>query len=788
MLWRKMLRDLKENKGAYVASTIVIVIGLMVFTAFSMVLDNLKLSQQQFYNNQNFAKGFAQVAAIPAADLKRLEDVEGIETIQGRIVKDVRVLLPNREENIYLRLVSIDQMLTNPINGVLLSEGIPLSDDELQFWVDSNFFAANNLSLNDDLEIIASGRKQKLQLVGVGKSPEFIYALRTSAELYPSPETFGIAFISLNMMKHLFPQEQAFNDIVFTLKPGADFDEVKQRLEYQLQPYGLKSLFSRDDHISHMMLTEELKGLESMAIAFPTIFLSIAAMILYIMLKRMIEQQRGQIGTLKALGYTHQEIILHYLSYAVAIAFFGAIVGSLLGILISYPFTEFYQLFFNMPDLTGNLSLNYFIISIFLSLGFGLIAGYQGCKKTLTLEPAEAMRPPAPIIGGTVLLEKITFFWHMLTVQGMMAIRNLSRNKGRSAFIFVGIMFCFAISAFTWSMNDLVQKLLFDQFEKVEVYDVKVALASPHNEKSVTRELEAFPGVNQVEGLAEIPVTLKNKWYKKDVLLLGVPDNSSLYNIIDKEYRKVAPSQHGLLLSERLAALLDVEIGSSVTVEILLPSSSSQDKELIVVGTIPQYLGINAYMELAGLQSFLQQEYLVTSLMLNMEEESIPLLQEKYLLSSSIASIDSKGEQLAMLQEMMATYGSMIYIYSVIGLIIGFAIIYTTTIITLSERSRELASMMVLGMTPREVLSVITFEQWFIGMLGMIAGIPLSKVFITALSSAISNDLFTIPTNITSSAFMQAIIVTALSIWIAQQAGARKIKELSLVEVLKASE
>jgi len=788
MLWKKMFRDLKENRGANVACIVVILIGLMVFTAFSMVLDNLKISHQQFYENQHFAEGFVQVVSLPPTELKRLEGLEGIAAIQGRMVKDVRVLFPDSNENVYLRLVFLDTNIENPINGVLLSQGIPLNNRETQVWIDNKFFEANKLNLNDELEVIADGRKRTLQIVGVGKSPEFIYALRTAADIYPSPETFGIAFISQDVIKSLFPQENAFNELIFTLKPGVDFAEVKKALEYQLQPYGLKSIIPRADQISHLMLTQELAGLESMSKAFPIIFLSIAAMILYIVLKRMVEQQRGQIGILKAMGYTRREIMLHYLSYAVIIGLLGGIAGGLLGIALSYPFTSFYQLFFNMPNLYGSFSVKYLTFSILLVLIFSLFAGYQGCKRILTLEPAEAMRPPAPVMGGKVLLEKVSFFWNMLTVQGMMAVRNMSRNKGRTAFIFMGIMFCFAISSFTWSMNDLVQKMLFDQYEKVEVYDVKITLARPQSQTIVSRELQGFAGVKEVEALAEIPVTLKQNWHKKDVLLLGIPADSRLYHILDKNDLKINPPENGLLLSERLAQLLHADIGTILRVEPLMFNGSGQDQELEVVGIIPQYLGMSAYMELTALQNFLRQEGLVTSFMLNVEAESIPLLQEKYLLSNAISSIDEQAQRLGKLEEMMASYGSMIYFYALIGVIIGFAIIYTSTIITVSERSRELASMMVLGMTPAEVLSVVTFEQWLISILAMASGIPLSKLMMTGLSQAISNDMFTMPTTLTFSSFLLAFLITGLSIWIAQQFAARKIRQLSLVEVLKASE
>ncbi|MDK2985485.1 MAG: putative transport system permease protein [Clostridia bacterium] len=229
MLWKKMIRDLKENKGAYLATIIIIVIGLMVFTSFSMVMDNLRLSQQSFYKNQNFADGFIEVQAMPPSEIEKLQDIQGINDVQGRLVKDVKVLFPNRDENVYLRLVSVDPAKKNPINGVQLKQGIPLSNKEMNILIDNKFFEANNLKLNEEIEIIADGKKRALRIIGVGRSPEFIYALRTSSDLYPSPESFGIAYIPFEVMKTLFPERETMNNIVFTLRPGADYDNVKER-------------------------------------------------------------------------------------------------------------------------------------------------------------------------------------------------------------------------------------------------------------------------------------------------------------------------------------------------------------------------------------------------------------------------------------------------------------------------------------------------------------------------------------------------------------------------------
>ncbi len=788
MLRKKVIRDLKENKGAYIACITVIVLGLIIFTSFSMVIDNLHLAQTRFYNQQNFADGFAEIQAIPYSEMDHLKKLKGIDNLQGRLVKDVKLVLKDQDKNIYLRLISIDPTQENNINEMVLSQGIPLDRQEMNIWVDNKFFETHQLKLAQEIEIIASGKKKNLRIVGMGKSPEYIYALRTANDLFPTPETFGIAWMPLERMKTLLGTGETVNNIVFTLKPNTDYKDVEELLIPELKPYGLKNIFARKDQTSHLILTQEIQGLEAMARSVPLLFLAVAGMILYIMLKRMVQQQRGQIGILKAFGYTRREIRRHYLSYALIIGTIGGVIGGLLGIWLSFPFTTLYQIYFNMPGLNSQFSLKYFVMGILLSLVFAIFAGYQGCKKALTLQPAEAMRPPAPHRGKKIILEKVSFFWQMLTVQGKMAIRNMTRNPGRSLFILLGIAFTFSLLALPWSMKDLSQQIIFDQFEKIETYDVKVALSHPLPQKKVIWELNHFPGMKRVETRADIPVTLKHNWYKKDVVLIGLPQNSHLYNILDETGHKMAPPKNGILISGRLAKLLNMEVGHSITVESLMMKDPETTSKVTVVGIIPQYLGLNAYMEIEALNTLLGQKNITTSIMLRMNESDIPALQKAYNQSSAIDAIDHQASMLAQIKELMASTSATIYIMLLFGIITGFTVVYNSAIITLSERNRELASMMVMGMTPAEVLSVITFEQWFIGFFAMILGIPLTQLMLIGMAQSVSNDVYSMPTEMTAMSLLYAFLLTSGSIWLAQKIAAKKIKKLDLVEVLKSKE
>ena len=281
------------------------------------------------------------------------------------------------------------------------------------------------------------------------------------------------------------------------MSPGFEYDDVEKDIETALGKYGLESLISNEDQLSNMILTQELTQLEGTVQTLPILFLSISSVILYIMLKRLVEQQRTQIGTLKAFGYDKKDIMLHYLSYAWVIAVFGGVLGGVLGSALSAYMTEMYAVFFNFPELHNTFSIRYFMIGVLLSVIFSTIAGLQGTKSVLRLQPSEAMRPPAPPIGRTVIFEKAKIFWELLTTQGRMAVRNISRNKGRSFFRFVGVLFTFSIIATLWSFNDMVDLILMDEFTKVQTHDLKIKFDSPKPLEAVLGELGRRNGIKK---------------------------------------------------------------------------------------------------------------------------------------------------------------------------------------------------------------------------------------------------------------------------------------------------
>lgn len=786
MLWRKMIREIMENRMAFLACTVVIAIGLLFYASMSMSKDNLILAKDEFYRAFHFADGFAKVKAIPYSRAKSVEEIEGVGTVNGRLVKDVRVLVPDSHDNVYLRLVSWHESEPHGLNGVMLLKGSFPEKNRRQVLVADKFYEAHRLQPGKKIDVVIEGKKVELSVSGSGQSPEFVYAMKDAQSITPDPNVFEIAYVPYEDMEMLFNQKGLVNDIAFTLDPGVKFEDVEQKLKSALKKYELEGLYAGNDQVSNVMLTEELKQLEMMAGSLPLIFLGIAAIILYIMLKRMVEAQRGQIGTLKAFGFGRWEILSHYMSYGLVIGLAGGVLGGLLGTWLSMYLTKMYQMYYSLPNLEARFSGKYFMLGIMMSTLFSVAASFQGVKGVWKLKPAEAMRPVVPVFREKSWVENFSPFWNLFNVQGRMAIRNTLRNKGRTFFTFIGIVFTFSLMASFAAMGSMADIMIMDQFTKVQKQDVKLSFSKPLPLNETVRELQHAKGVHLVEPMLEVPVSLRFLNNQKDVVALGIRENSTLYHVFDQSGARLEVPRSGLMMSEQIAEKLHVRNGDVV----LLDSIWAKDEKIKVrvEQIVPQYLGANVYLNQDALLKLLKQGDMATSALLSMDLQYVDDLKDRYRTSKVVGNMEVRQEMIDKYQQLIGSSAYTLWVMAVMAVVTGFAIVYNSSIISLAERKRELASLRVMGMTPREVMEVISVEQWLIGAAGMMAGVPLAIAMNKAISKSMSSDLYTLPAITGPDALLQAFIGTVLAIWISQLGVARKVRQLDLVEVLKERE
>jgi putative ABC transport system permease protein len=785
MLYKKLLRDFWRHKGAYIASMALVFLGILIYNMLSLMHDSFDQSLDVYYRDYQVSDAVLKVKGMPKSDLDKLARITNIKGLEGRLEQRIRLSDESRE--VIFHFMSYEGDADHPINDIQLMAGrMPLATQN-EIIMGNNYFYAMSLELGDQVAIIVNGKKKELTIVGVGRSPEFIYAKKNDSELISNPKTFDLVFMPYDAMSELLGLPHQVNNVAMTLYDPGAFDQTKILVEEALEGYGITEFLALEDSISDVTTRQKLNGMGSMTTALPMMFLLISGVIIYIVLKRIIEQERVQIGVLKAFGISDQRILIHYITYALIVASVGGLAGTYLGIRSIPSLIQQLSLGFNMPFLTSGLFQKYLINSVILCLVFALTSGYMGARACLKLEPADAMRPPVGKESHSGIMDKFQVVLEEVNMKLRLALRNIFRNKGRSLFILFGIAITAALLVFPLSMNQMYSKMLFDQYEKVEVYDMKITFNTYMDRHTVERLVNNFPGISLVEPQVLIPVDLYNGWRKEESAIIGLPLEGQLYNLYDMDDQKIRLSSDGLTLSHWIAHQLRVEPGDTVIVKSPIFRGDRQ-VAVRVSQVVQQYVGTNAYMAIDATESLLEGQSWVSALHINGSPKALKALKNSLNDSKYIATFDYSEELAAVFREFMYQTTSIVYILALVGMGIGYSVIYVAMIISLSERNRELATMLVVGFTEGEVHQVLLIEQFLISIIGIVLGIPMGKAMLASFAETSSTEFLIMPSTIPTSALVFSVVTTIIAISIPQIIARRKIGKIVVTEALNARE
>ncbi|MCL2766456.1 MAG: ABC transporter permease, partial [Peptococcaceae bacterium] len=269
MLWRKMLRDLWEQKGTFLSLCAIISLGISVYISMYMTLNSLNQSIESYYQDCHFGDVFAQVVSMPESQAVRLEELSGISQVTSRLIREVRVLFPDTKENVFIRLISFEVSDRDALNLPYVFSGAELGQADSGIYLNPDFANANNLAAGDSLPVLIEGRRQELPVVGVAQSPEYVYAVSEKSDIFPNPARFGVAMIPREQMNQLFSAAGEVNSLSFRLAAGVTYEEIEVVLKRDLDKYGLTELVSRKDQVSYFMLDAEVTQLNNMGSSIP---------------------------------------------------------------------------------------------------------------------------------------------------------------------------------------------------------------------------------------------------------------------------------------------------------------------------------------------------------------------------------------------------------------------------------------------------------------------------------------------------------------------------------------
>lgn len=781
-LFVKALRDMRRHIGAYLACALVMAIGVVFYSSMTQVITHLPDAQQEFYTDYRFADAFAKVSRMPSERIKRLASIPGVTAVSGRLTAKVR--LSDEGSNTDILLISYDPQETNRLNDILITEGDAPQTRSFSVALSEGFYRANGLTQGDTLQLAVRGNRVDFTVAGSFLSPEYVYIV-PEGSIFPDDQHFGIAYAPLETLSTLLDMNGVFNDVSFLLDDGVTFTDVKPSLQDALSSSGLIQLVERKDQMSHNMLETEISQMRNMVGVIPFLFLAVGAMIMSVVIKRIVEQQHTEIGIMKAFGYTTLEVLAHFALYGVAIGLAASLIGGVLGALVASYIADLYQTYFAMPGISGAFSLSNALLLTMPSLIFGIGASLYGARNVLRLKAAEAMRPPSPPSGKPILLERMTRLWRRMRSTSQMALRNLFRSRSRSLMTLLGLVICYALIASVFAFEPIITYMMTDNYYAVQKFDLKITLNEFTDARALEKTLRGMQAVRSAEAVAEIPVTLRAKDRSKDVTLMLLSPGASLYRLYDKDDRPLPVPAQGVALTYRMAEAMGVAAGDEIMLDIPMPERKVPVK---VAMLCEQYISNTVIADSAYLSGLLHMKPFANGAMLSVNQQGSARLKEQLDDARSVNSVMDVAQLQKKMAELIETSMSTMNVMAVMAIFAGFAIVYNAGVVILSERTRELASMRILGFSLWETIRVVSLEQWLLCAAGVLFGIPLSGMTMQALVQSVSADAFTMPSWISFSSHVAAVCCI-MGAWLAAMAiTARKLRRLPLVDVLKERE
>ena len=783
---RKLLRDLWHVKGQAIAISLVIAVGVVMLVMYSSAFDSLRLTQTGYYERQRFADVFVTLKRAPLRLRERIADIAGVTQVETRVVVDVTLDVEGLREPATGRLISIPAQRRSMLNDIVIQRGRYIDGtrpDEV--IVNEAFALAHDLTPGDTVSAIINGRRRDLEVVGFGLSPEFIYTIRPG-ELIPDDTRFGVFWMERRALAAAFDMEGGFNDVTLSLMPGAREEEVIQQLDTLIESYGGFGAIPRDLQLSHWSLTQELNGLQGVGKVVPLIFLSIAAFLLNVVLTRMVSVQREQIAALKALGYANAAIGWHYTKWALAIALTGAVIGTAGGAAMGTAMMSIYNDFFQFPELTYRLLPSVVVSGVVISLLAGVLGAATAVRRAVRLPPAEAMRPQPPARYRVSLVERLGL-QELLSQPARIVLRNIQRQPVRSSASVIGIAFSVAmLIAGTFSI-DAMNEMMDVQFSVAQHQDITVSFVEPAS-AAARHALQRLPGVVSVEPTRSIPARLRFGSRSRQLAISGLPEAPRLHRVIEvTDLSPVTLPPDGLVVSRKLAEILDVDRGDVVRVEIL--HGARPVREVVVADVVKEYMGLSAYMEIDSLRRLLRESATLSGGFITVDPSRLDALYRALKETPVVAGVTLKGAALESFEETFAENVNVMIFFNVLfASIIACGVVYNAARMSLSERSRELASLRVIGFTRAEISSILLGELAVLTCvaipIGLLVGYGLAALVVTLFDTELYSFPLAVAPRTYALSALAVLAATALSGLIVR----RKLDTLDLVEVLKTRE
>lgn len=782
MLFRKMLRDYKANFGAFFSVFLLAALAMALFCTFEGHVLSQKVARENYHKECNLSDVWMYGEGFSDDELDTVRNLDFVKDAQLRMsVTGSAPDCDGAQVDIYLER-------ENLVDTPYYISGEPFDPTDTDgIWLANAFARLRNIKVGDDFTIEYNGITFTREVKGLVESAEYEFReadgdadvyLENIAIVYMSYDAFPIRDYINHMVDKISDEKLAkimpYTQMIIVTTDGGGLAHEEALAESIDHDYS--AIVDRKSIPGLARLDSELEQHQSFSYLFVIIFVGIAILVIATSMGRMVEQQRTQIGTMNALGLKRYKIMLHYISFSLVVSVVGVVLGLLVGTLWGSPAViGMFANWYIVPGLHSVFHPMYLIIAAGI-VAVCVLASYISCRKLLRIKPAEALRPAAPKKGKKCIFERLPF-WKKLSFTSQYNLRDISRAKLRSFMCVIGMAVGMLLMIYAVGCNELLGSMIEINFNRVTVGEYQIKFSEDAKTETVDDMAEELDGevvmMNQVE-VAKEKNAPSDKKKKETVTVL---EGKNLYNILDlnNQVKKLTPGTIGI--SRKLASALDVKEGDTIYWHLYTKNTWYEAK----VGTIYRSL------ESQGI-AYLREDYEKTgaeytpSFLMTDDKAAKDKADLDY-----VTGVNSKSEMQAAYESSMEIMNMMVGMMAVFSILMIVVVLYNSGVLSFHERVKEFATLKVLGLRSSKIRRILSMQNLWLSIIGIIIGAPLGNVSLNAMINTngenFDYNLMLAPVDYVIAGIFVMIISMLVSFMFS-----KRIRKLDMVETLKGVE
>lgn len=796
MLRKKMIREILRNKSQFITILLMVMIGVMVYAGIEAYMDGMTNTANRFYTKNNLQDINVISTSFTKSDLDKIKSLDKVNDAERKLTLTMNDC--NDDKKSYL----VNVIEKNNISKFYVQSGIKFDSKKDGVWLDYFYAKENNIKVGDKISFKYESYVFNEKVNGLIYVPDHIYDVKDEAQIMPNHKTYGFIYMSSKSLEGfvkyeaksalkkstlksisdeefdlLYPdfnyeEKILYNYIMVDVKNKKDVNKVKDEIEKNVE--SAKATISIEKTPSYAMYQGEIDEGSAYVGIFSGLFLFIAMLSVVTTMTRIIKNEKLQIGTLKALGFSKKKIVKHYVGYGFWVSLVGAILGILLGrFFLGSVFLDIEMSFFEMPEGKVFIKPLTYLVAALVVLIVSIIT-YITCFKELKKKPADSLRNELPSVNEKSLNITTKGIFKNMSFSNKWNLRDIIRNKFRTVTGVIGIVGCCTLIVCALGMLNSMNNFIKIQFDDLYNFNYKLSLKDDISDSKI-EELTKKYGNNTSMTLN---IEVKDKDGNRDTNTVFVDDSNNYIRFANKNYKfKKLDKDNGVYVTYKFSEKYNLKIGDKVTWHEYGNKTYYNSK---IIGYIrdPQVQGLTAtkkYIESLGVK------YKPNSIYTNKDLSNVKQIDKV----NRIQNIDELKDAINSMLSMMK---KMIIIIIFFAILLGMVIIYNMGILSYSEKEYQFATLKVLGFNSKKIKNIFTRQNSIICIISIIIGLPLGYFLTSYLFKVCLDENYDFGVYIKPITYVLAAFGTYLVSYVVSKMLAKKVNKIDMVSSLKANE